>query len=179
MAGESMLAEIREQPEAIVRMLGCADEVREAAARLRAIGPRVVRLVGHGTSDNAATYGVYAFGLLSGWTALRDSISLTVYYDAPLDFSGSAVIALSQSGETPDVVEYVERARARGALTIALTNDVRSTLAQASECVVPLCAGPEAAVAATKTYVNSLAALALVAGHAGGRDVSDELRGCS
>jgi glutamine---fructose-6-phosphate transaminase (isomerizing) len=176
MAGESMLAEIREQPAAIVRMLGCTDEVRDAAARLAALRPRVVRLVGHGTSDNASTYGVYAFGLLSGWTALRDSISLTVYYDAPLDFSGSAVIALSQSGETPDVVAYVERARARGALTVALTNDVGSTLAQAAECVVPLRAGPEVAVAATKTYVNSLAALALIAGHAAGRDVAGELR---
>ena len=56
-----------------------------------------MRLVGHGTSDAATTYGVYAFGLLAGWTAMRDSISLTVYYDAKLDFSGSVVIGLSQS----------------------------------------------------------------------------------
>ena len=87
-----------------------------------------MRLVGHGTSDNAASYGVYAFGLLPGWTALRDSISLTVYYDAAIDFASSAVVALSQSGQTPDVVEYVQRARADGALTIALTNDPASEL---------------------------------------------------
>jgi glucosamine--fructose-6-phosphate aminotransferase (isomerizing) len=164
MPGEAMLAEIREQPASIRRLLEHEDDVRAVAKRLTAFGPRTVRLVGHGTSDNAATYGVYAFGLLAGWTALRDSISLTVYYDAPLDFTGSAVIALSQSGETPDVVEYVQRARAKGALTVALTNDGGSTLAQVAELVVPLCAGPEQAVAATKTYVNSLAALALLAG---------------
>jgi glucosamine--fructose-6-phosphate aminotransferase (isomerizing) len=74
-----------------------------------------VRLVGHGTSDNAASYGIYALGLLPGWTALRDSISLTVYYGAAIDFGGSAVLALSQSGRTPDVVEYVSRARSGGA----------------------------------------------------------------
>jgi glucosamine--fructose-6-phosphate aminotransferase (isomerizing) len=178
MAGDLMLEEIRYQPDAIRSLLEGEDAVGAAAARLVARRPHVVRLVGHGTSDNAATYGVYAFGLLAGWTALRDSISLTVYYDTPLDFGGSAVIALSQSGETPDVVEYVERARAKGALTVALTNDESSPLAGAADCLVPLRAGPERAVAATKTYMNSLAALALLAGHAAGRgrETADRIR---
>src|SRR5213079_348093 len=92
--------------------------------------PSLIRLVGHGSSDNAATYGVYAFGLLPRLTAVRDSISLSVYYDAELDFSASVVLALSRSGRTPDVVEYVERARARGALTVALTNENASELEQ-------------------------------------------------
>ena len=73
-----------------------------------------MRLVGHGSSDNAASYGVYAFGLLPGWTALRDSISLSVYYGAELDLARSCVVALSQSGRTPDVVEYAENARRPG-----------------------------------------------------------------
>ena len=103
----------------------------------------MVRLVGHGTSDNAASYGVYAFGLLAGWTALRDSISLTVYYGASIDLSRSAVLALSQSGRTPDVVDYVERARAGGALTIALTNELGSELARTAELVLPLAAGTD------------------------------------
>jgi glucosamine--fructose-6-phosphate aminotransferase (isomerizing) len=128
-----------------------------------------VRLVGHGTSDNAASYGVYAFGLLPGWTALRDSISLAVYYGAAVDVSDSVVIALSQSGRTPDVVAYVERTRARGALTVALTNEPDSDLGRAAEIVLPLAAGPERAVAATKTYVNQLAGLALLAAGAAGR----------
>jgi len=131
--------------------------------------PTAVRLVGHGTSDAAATFGTYAFGLLAGWTALRDTISLTVYYGASFDLSSSAVIALSQSGRTPDVVEYVERTRKRGAFTIALTNDPDSELAKAAEAMIPLSAGPEHSVAASKTYMNELAALALLAGGAAGR----------
>jgi glucosamine--fructose-6-phosphate aminotransferase (isomerizing) len=176
--GEHMLAEIREQPSALRRLLAGDAELRALGERLRAARPPIVRLVGHGSSDNAATYGVYAFGLLSGWTALRDSISLSIYYKAPLNLRGSAVIALSQSGETPDVVEYVERARLRGAITVAVTNDPASALAGAAELVIPLEAGPERSVAATKTYMSSVAALALLAGHAGrrGREIADAIR---
>jgi glucosamine--fructose-6-phosphate aminotransferase (isomerizing) len=135
-------------------------------------------MVGHGSSDNAASYGVYAFGLLPGWTALRDSISLTVYYGARLDLSGSTVLGLSQSGRTPDVVEYVARARAGGAYTAALTNDPDSELAATAEAVLPLSAGDEQAVAATKTYLNQVAALGLLAAHAAGQGdrYVDELR---
>jgi glucosamine--fructose-6-phosphate aminotransferase (isomerizing) len=125
-------------------------------------------MVAHGSSDNATSYGVYAFGLLPHWTALRDSISLIVYYGAELDMSGCTVLALSQSGRTPDVVQYVERVRERGAFTVALTNDPESELARAADDVLPLCAGPELAVAATKTYVNALAALGLLASAAAG-----------
>jgi len=126
-------------------------------------------MVGHGSSDNAASYGVYAFGLLPHWTAIRDSITLGVYYESDLDLRGSAVLALSQSGRTPDVIAYVERARGRGAFTIAVTNDPRSALADAAEAVLPLAAGPERAIAATKTYLNQVAALALLAACSAGR----------
>src|SRR5262249_56018517 len=105
---------------------------------------------------------VYAFGLLSGWTALRDSITLTVYYDAQLDLPSSVVVALSQSGETPDVVEYVVRARKRGAPTIAITNDPESDLADAADVTFPLAAGEERAVAATNTYLTTLPPLPLI-----------------
>jgi fructoselysine-6-P-deglycase FrlB-like protein len=77
-------------------------------------------MVGHGSSDNAASYGVYAFGLLPRWTALRDSITLTVYYRTPLDMSGSTVIALSQSGRTPDVIEFAEGVRSTAGLLEAM-----------------------------------------------------------
>jgi len=170
--------EIREQPAALLRLLDHADDYETAARVLTSRAPAVVRLVGHGSSDNAASYGVYAFGLLSGRTALRDSISLSVYYGADVDLADSTVVALSQSGRTPDVVQYVERARARGALTIGVTNEPGSPLAGTAEIVLPLAAGPELAVAATKTYVNQLGALALLAGHAAGRgrEIVDGLR---
>ena len=162
-----LLDEIREQPAALRRVAAQRDALSAAAEQLA--GRDLIRLVAHGSSDNAASYGVYAFGLLAGRTAMRDSISLSVYYGAELDVTRSAVIALSQSGRTPDVLEYVRRARRRGAFTAAVTNDVDSELAREVDAVVPLAAGPERAVAATKTYTTQLAALALLAAHAAGR----------
>ena len=166
--GSLFLAEIGEQPAALERLLEHDGEIARIAAVVRARGSQLVRMVGHGSSDNAASYGVYAFGLMPRLTAVRDSITLTVHYDTPLDLSASTVIGLSQSGRTPDVVEYVTRARRSGAFTIAITNDPDSALATEAEAIIPLEAGPELAVAATKTYVNTLAALALLAGHLAG-----------
>jgi glutamine---fructose-6-phosphate transaminase (isomerizing) len=164
--GAQFLAEIREQPAALRRLLEHRPQFTDVAAR----APEgLVRMVAHGSSDNAASYGVYAFGLLAGRTAARDSISLTVYYGARLDFERSIVVALSQSGQTPDVIEYVTRTRRAGAFTVAVTNDPQSALADAADAVLPLTAGAEHAVAATKTYLNTLAALALFAGELGGR----------
>lgn len=170
--------EIHEQPEALIRVLERSDDFARVGAHMRERNTRIVRMVGHGSSDNAASYGVYAFGILPGWTALRDSISLTVYYGAELDMSSSTVLALSQSGRTPDVVEYARRARNRGAFVVAITNDPSSELAESSDAVLELCAGPERAVAATKTYTNSLAALGLLAAHAAGAGeaFAEELR---
>ena len=165
-AGATFLSEIREQPQALLRLLEQAADFERVAAQMREREATTIRMVGHGSSDNAASYGVYAFGLLPRWTALRDSISLTVYYGAGLDMSGCTALALSQSGRTPDVVEYLERARRGGAFTVALTNDPSSELASVAEAVLPLSAGAEQAVAATKTYSNQVAALALLAAYA-------------
>ena len=167
--GATMLAEIHEQPRALRRLLGHAGRYAEVAAEARRRDVHLVRMVGHGSSDNAASYGVYAFGLLPAWTAVRDSISLSVYYGAAVDLRSSCVVALSQSGETPDVLEYVQRARERGAFTIAVTNEPESALADAAEATLPLAAGPERAIAATKTYTTQVASLALLAGHTAGR----------
>jgi glucosamine--fructose-6-phosphate aminotransferase (isomerizing) len=177
-SGAQLLAEIREQPAALGRLLEHDVEYARVAAAARSHGGETVRMVGHGSSDNAASYGVYAFGLLPAWTAMRDSISLTVYYGSGLDMSRSTVIALSQSGRTPDVISYVERARRGGAFTVALTNDPVSELARVSEAVLPLAAGEERAIAATKTYLNQVAALLLFAAHAAGegRRVAEEIR---
>jgi glucosamine--fructose-6-phosphate aminotransferase (isomerizing) len=177
-AGSRFLAEIGEQPTALLRLLEQRAAFESVAAQILERGANTIRMVGHGSSDNAASYGVYAFGLLPGWTALRDSISLTVYYGAELEMSGSTVLALSQSGRTPDVVDYVELARQRGAFTVALTNDPDSVLACTADAVLPLMAGPEEAVAATKTYMNTLAALALLAAHTAGQGprLTEELR---
>jgi glucosamine--fructose-6-phosphate aminotransferase (isomerizing) len=164
--GSDFLTEIHEQPAALRALLEHESAYARVATAARERGATTVRMVGHGSSDNAASYGVYAFGLLPRWTALRDSITLTAYYNAQLDMSGSTVIALSQSGRTPDVIDYVTRARGSGAFTVALTNDIASDLAGAAEQVLPLAAGPERSVAASKTYLNQIAALGLFAAYA-------------
>jgi glutamine---fructose-6-phosphate transaminase (isomerizing) len=167
-AGARFLAEIYEQPQALLRLLEHDAEYARVAALARERGASVVRMVGHGSSDNAASYGVYAFGLRPRWTAFRDSISLTVHYGTTFDMAGTTAIGLSQSGRTPDVVTYLERARRNGALTVALTNNPDSDLAAVAKAVLPLAAGREEAVAATKTYLNQIAALGLLASHAAG-----------
>jgi glucosamine--fructose-6-phosphate aminotransferase (isomerizing) len=168
-AGAQFLAEIHGQPDALLGLLEHEPEYARVAAAASARGATTVRMAGHGSSDNAASYGVYAFGILPQWTALRDSISLTVHYGAQIDMTGSLAIGLSQSGRTPDVVTYLERARRAGAFTVALTNEPASELAERAEAVLPLGAGPEYAVAATKTYLNQIAALGLLAAYAAGQ----------
>ena len=170
--GTRFRAEIHEQPDALRRLLEGEGEFARVGSEMRERGATTIRMAGHGSSDNAASYGVYAFGLLPGWTALRDSISLTVYYGAELDMSGCTALALSQSGRTPDVVEYARRAQKRGAYTVAITNDPSSELAHVCDAVLELRAGPEHAVAATKTYMNQLAALGLLAAYAAGEGES-------
>ena len=128
--GSRFLAEIREQPAALRRLLAREGEIARVASVVRERDLRLIRFVGHGSSDNAASFGVYAFGLLPHWTAMRDSITLTVHYGTPLDMTGSTVIGLSQSGRTPDVVEYVRGARSAGAFTVDVTNDAGSELAR-------------------------------------------------
>src|SRR5262249_3789958 len=107
------------------------------------------------------------------------------YYGSAIDLSGSTVVALSQSGRTPDVVEYARRARQSGAFTVALTNHLDSELAGEVEVALPLAAGDERAVAATKTYLTQVAALGLLAAHVAGegsqfaadlRRVADQIR---
>jgi len=179
--GARFLEEIREQPAALRRLLGHDAEIARIAAAMRERDARLVRFVGHGSSDNAASYGVYAVGLLPRWTAMRDSITLTVHYGTPLDMAGSTVIGLSQSGRTPDVLDYVRGARDAGAFTVAVTNDPSSELSAVADATIPLAAEPELAVAATKTYLNTLASLALLAGHVAGRgrELADGIRGAA
>jgi glucosamine--fructose-6-phosphate aminotransferase (isomerizing) len=167
--GSLFLAEIREQPRALLRLLEHAPAYEEVAREALERAPHTIRLVGHGSSDNAASYGVYAFGIQASLTALRDSISLSVYYGAELELKHSVVVGLSQSGRTPDVVAYVQRARERGAFTVAVTNEPSSELGRAAEATLPLAAGSENAVAASKTYTNQIAALLLLAGAVSGR----------
>jgi glucosamine--fructose-6-phosphate aminotransferase (isomerizing) len=159
-----LLGEIQEQADAIRRLVGAHREIESVARTVAKQHPRLIRMVAHGSSDNVAAYGVYAFALLAGVTALRDSISHLTYYDTQISMRDSVVLAISQSGETPDVLDYAKRAREGGALTVAITNESGSSLTNEADEVVLLRAGSERAIAATKTYTSQLAAIALLAG---------------
>lgn len=174
---DTLLDEIREQP-ATWRRLAAEAPLAELAGRLAARPPQAVRLVAHGTSGHAADYATYALRLLCGWNVVRDSMSLTLYYGQPAAAPGDLAVGLSQSGHTPDVVAWLRAARAAGARTVAVTNDAGSPLAEAAEELVPMLAGRERSVAATKTYTCTLAALALLGAHVAGRAeaMADALR---
>lgn len=165
---EVLLEEIREQPRAWRRLLARHEALVEAGARLAALRPPLVRIAGHGTSDHAAIYASYLLRVRCGWTVVRDSMSLPLYYGVAAAAPGELAIGISQSGETPDVVEWLERARGDGATTVAIVNGEGSSLARVADLALDVGAGPERSIAATKTYTGTLAVLALLAAHAAG-----------
>ena len=155
--------EIREQPEALARLLREGRPTADAiAARVRAFAPRFVVIAARGSSDNAARYAQYLFGAHNRLAVCLATPSLFTFYDAPPSLAGALVIGVSQSGQSPDIVSVVESGRKQGALTLAITNRPGSPLAAAAEHTLPLLAGEERAVAATKTYTAQLGALALL-----------------
>lgn len=155
--------EIREQPEVAARLLDRLvprlPVLREA---LLGAGSEQVLLVARGSSDNAARYAQYLWQSMAGVGVTLATPSLTTVYGRAPDVRRHAVVAVSQSGRSPDVVAVVEQARAAGRPTLAVTNDPESPLAAAAEHVVDLGAGRERSVAATKTYTSSLLALAVI-----------------
>lgn len=173
----AMLAEIREQPQVLTRLLTeHAGVIGEIATALRRRKPTLVVFVARGSSHNAALYGQYLVETLLRIPASIARPSVTTQYNRSPDWAAGAIIAISQSGRSADVAEVVEEARRQGALTVALTNDPDSPLGQRSAHVLPLAAGPEKSVAATKTFTASLAALAtLIVGWGQHKDLARHL----
>lgn len=156
----AMRGEILEQAGIVARLAADEEPFREAAREARAAGARFVLYAARGTSDNAAVYGKYLATILAGMPAGLAVPSAATLYGARIDFRACLVVGISQSGETPDVAEYLTAARAGGAYTLAVTNDAGSLLAGVAHRVLATGAGAELAVAATKTYTSQLAALA-------------------
>jgi glucosamine--fructose-6-phosphate aminotransferase (isomerizing) len=155
--------EIREQPETLRRLLDEGRGIAEGhAAELRRCRPRFAVLAARGSSDNAARYAQYLLGIRNRLVASLATPSLFTQYGASPSLADALVIGVSQSGQSPDVVGVLREGRRQGALTLAITNDPRSPLASAAELVFPLLAGPERAVAATKTYTAQLLAIAML-----------------
>lgn len=156
-----MASEILEIPSCVARLLedgaAAASSAAEAIDRTR---PRWVSIAGRGTSDHAAVYARYLFEICLGLPTGLSAPSVTTVYRAPIDWRGGLVIAASQSGQSPDIVSVIAEARIGGAVTVAVTNDPASPLADAAEHVLDCHAGEERSVAATKTYVAELVAFA-------------------
>ncbi|GIE83843.1 glutamine-fructose-6-phosphate transaminase [Actinoplanes regularis] len=162
--GHGMAADIAEQPDVFARLLEGppAAAIAEVAAEIAARRPRNVLFVGRGTSDHAALYGAYLAEIRLGLPVASASPSAITLYGARPDFSDALVVGVSQSGGSPDLSGVLSAARETGALTLAVTNNPESPLAQAAELSVDVSAGHERAVAATKTYTAELLALLLL-----------------
>ena len=159
----TLRSEIGETAAAVAHLIDTAGPTMEAiASAARGRDLAFALIAARGTSDHAATYAQYVLGARNGLTVGLAAPSLVSLYGRAPDVARALVVGISQSGRSPDVVGVVEDARRQGALTVAITNDPDSPLAAASELALDLDAGPEKAVAATKTYVAELAAVALL-----------------
>lgn len=160
-----MATEVAEIPEAAARFLSEARApLAAAAAAMRGLDPHTIVSVARGSSDHASTYFKYAVELAAGVPVASVGPSIASIYGRTLKLKGAACVGVSQSGKSPDIVEMMRLVGEGGALTIALTNNSASPMAGVSAHTLPLSAGPEQSVAATKTFVNSVVAgLALLA----------------
>jgi glutamine---fructose-6-phosphate transaminase (isomerizing) len=156
-----LLDDIAEQSHVLARTLLDGVDAHAEVAR-RAEGCTHVVIAARGTSDNAARYAQYVWGKRNKLSVTLTTPSLFTLYDSPPRLDGAFVVGISQSGQSPDIVSVVEEGRAQGRPTVAVTNDVTSPLAIAADTVVDLHAGPETAVAATKTYTAELAVIASI-----------------
>ena len=155
--------EIRQQPDVIAKLVARErGRVEAIAAEIRAARPRFALIAARGSSDNAARYAKYLFGVQHKLAVGLAAPALYTMYGTPPEVSDALVIGVSQSGQSPDVVAVVADGTRQNALTIALTNDPASPLARAANLCLPLGAGEEEAVAASKTYTSQLAALAML-----------------
>jgi glucosamine--fructose-6-phosphate aminotransferase (isomerizing) len=154
-----MFQEIGEAGDAGARLLGHnAELLAELGARLRALDPPLVATIARGSSDCCALYLKYLVEIVSGVPCASIGPSIVTLYRTPMRLHGAVSVAISQSGRSPDIVEMQRAARRGGALAVALVNEVASPLAKEADILLPLCAGPERSVAATKSMIAGLVA---------------------
>lgn len=178
MSGDSrMFREAAESPGVVRAQLEAnAARIRRIGAMLRDLAPRAVVTCARGSSDHAATFAKYL--IESRTKALTSSAapSLSSIYDAKPDLHGVLFLAISQSGRSPDLLSAAETAKSCGACVAALCNAEDSPLSAVADHLIPLHAGAETSVAATKSYIASLSAVVhLVANWTEDRDLQAAL----
>lgn len=155
--------EIAQQPAVIAHLLKEEHEnIQRIAAAIRDFNPAFVAIAARGTSDNAARYAQYTLGIHARIPVMLSTPSVHTLYGSAVNLAQAVVIGVSQSGQSVDVMRVVEDARAQGALTIGITNDPESPLAQAAAHHIWIRAGEERSIAATKTYTAQLVAMAML-----------------
>jgi glutamine---fructose-6-phosphate transaminase (isomerizing) len=160
-----MARELREAPDAVRRQgSALARPLADLAALLQRKAPRFVVTCARGSSAHAATFGKHLIERHLGIAVAAAAPNIATVYGRRLDLQDQLFLAISQSGRSDDLIEFTAMAKAAGALTVVLVNDTESPLAATADIVLPMAAGPELSVAATKTFVASLAALLQVAG---------------
>ena len=155
-----MRADMAAQPEVVRALL---ERRAEIVASLAGVRPAGVVIVARGSSDYAAIFARYLLETATGRPVALAAPSLVTLYGAQPRLAGWLALGISQSGRTPEITTVLERYRAGGARTVAVTNDPASPLASAADVGIALRAGEEAAVPATKTFTAQLLAVALVA----------------
>ncbi len=159
-----MLKEAQEAPERVREFLeGDLALYHELGAKLRALRPSVMGTFARGSSDNVATYASYLIPQCTGTVVASLPPSLVTVLESKLNLAKQFVLSISQSGGSPDINGALEHARQQGALTAALVNDVNSSLAKRAEVLLPQRAGAELSLAATKTVLCSMTAVARLA----------------
>jgi len=160
-----MAREIAEIPQAVARLVERArPRLKEIGALMRKAEPPVIVTCARGSSDHAAGYFKYCTEILAGIPVASIGPSVASIYEAPLKLERAVLLAISQSGMSPDIVALAKAAGAGRARTIAIVNDAGSDLAGVADVCLSIEAGPEKSVAATKSFISSaLAALALLA----------------
>lgn len=161
-----MYAEAAAAPGLIAEQLKInASNLQSLAADLRKAPPRYVLTCGRGSSSNAATYARYLLGGELGLVAAPVPPAIASVYQSRRNMEGALFIAISQSGQSPDILENARSAKEGGARVLALVNHEDSPLAELADAVIPMQAGVEKSVAATKTYLASLSALLQLAAY--------------
>lgn len=133
--------------------------LKKIIAKIREVNPTTAITIARGSSDHAATFAKYLLETRAGMITSSAAPSIYTLYEKKLPVKNCLVIGISQSGASPDIVNMMTSMREAGAITVAFVNEQHSPLANAAEFVVPLWAGQEKAVAATKSYIASLSAL--------------------
>ncbi len=155
--------EIHSQPAVLENLLRAeSDNIRRIGAALQQQRITNVFIAARGTSDNAGRFAQYLLGAVNHLPVGLATPSLYTIYKQPPVFRDALVIGISQSGASPDIVSVITHAAAQGAVTLAITNEPASPLARAAQYIIPLHAGAEYSVAATKTYTTQLMALSLL-----------------